>query len=124
MPKLFSTLAERYADRTGGYTRIHKFGRRQGDNAPNAIVSLVDGPRDLKFEMVARTVGRETAQLRAAEGKEDAVEGWEGMNEVTRKSVEQVLKFRGEEGKKALEDRARDFAVSLALFIGLCLLIS
>ena len=53
-PKLFETLATRYADRPGGYTRIHKFGRRPGDNAPHAVLELVDGPRDLKLEMTAR----------------------------------------------------------------------
>lgn len=56
-PKLFETLATRYADRPGGYTRIHKFGHRPGDNAPHAILELVDGPRDLKFEMTARATG-------------------------------------------------------------------
>jgi large subunit ribosomal protein L17 len=57
VPKVFETLATRYADRPGGYTRIHKFGHRQGDNAPHAVLELVDGPRDLKFEMAARAAG-------------------------------------------------------------------
>ena len=112
LPKLFTTLAERYAARTGGYTRVHKFGRRPGDNAPNAIVCLVDGPRDLKFEMVARTVGKETAQSGGVERREEAVDSWEGLEERTRRAVGQVLKYRGDEGKKALQDKARDFAVS------------
>jgi len=56
-PKVFSTLATRYAQRAGGYTRVHKYGHRQGDNAPHAVVELVDGPRDLRFEMAARAAG-------------------------------------------------------------------
>ena len=40
--KLLTTLAERYADRQGGYTRIVKAGFRYGDNAPMAIIELVD----------------------------------------------------------------------------------
>jgi len=40
--KLFDTLAPRYKDRNGGYTRVLKAGFRYGDAAPMAIVELVD----------------------------------------------------------------------------------
>ena len=40
--KLFSTLAERYADRAGGYTRVIKAGIRASDAAPLAVIELVD----------------------------------------------------------------------------------
>lgn len=40
--KLFDTLATRYADRTGGYARVLKAGFRYGDNAPMAVIELVD----------------------------------------------------------------------------------
>ncbi len=42
--KLFDELGPRYAKRPGGYLRILKFGFRQGDNAPMALVELVDRP--------------------------------------------------------------------------------
>ena len=42
--KLFGVLGERYKTRPGGYTRILKFGYRVGDNAPMALVELVDRP--------------------------------------------------------------------------------
>jgi len=42
--KLFSELGPRYATRPGGYLRILKFGYRNGDNAPMALVELVDRP--------------------------------------------------------------------------------
>ncbi len=42
--KLFADLGPRYATRPGGYTRILKFGYRVGDNAPMALVELVDRP--------------------------------------------------------------------------------
>ena len=42
--KLFNELGPRYKTRNGGYLRILKFGFRQGDNAPMALVELVDRP--------------------------------------------------------------------------------
>ncbi|HKE38972.1 MAG TPA: 50S ribosomal protein L17 [Casimicrobiaceae bacterium] len=42
--KLFNELGPRYAKRPGGYLRILKFGFRVGDNAPMALVELVDRP--------------------------------------------------------------------------------
>ena len=42
--KLFSELGPRYRDRPGGYVRILKMGPRPGDNAPMALVQLVDQP--------------------------------------------------------------------------------
>jgi large subunit ribosomal protein L17 len=46
--KLLTTLAERYASRAGGYTRIIKAGFRYGDDAPMAIIELVDRDPDAK----------------------------------------------------------------------------
>jgi large subunit ribosomal protein L17 len=42
LKKLFDVLAERYADRNGGYTRVIKAGIRASDAAPIAIIELVD----------------------------------------------------------------------------------
>ena len=46
--KLFSTIAERYKTRNGGYTRVLKAGFRYGDNAPMAIIELVDRDENAK----------------------------------------------------------------------------
>lgn len=56
--KLFGELAERYAERPGGYVRVLKAGFRTGDAAPMAVIELVDrnpdargqdsGPTDLE----------------------------------------------------------------------------
>ena len=42
--KLFDEIGPRYSARNGGYLRILKFGFRKGDNAPMALVELVDRP--------------------------------------------------------------------------------
>jgi len=40
--KLFTTLGDRYSDRPGGYTRVIRAGFRYGDNAPMAVIELID----------------------------------------------------------------------------------
>ncbi len=46
--KVFSIFSERYKNRNGGYTRIVKIGNRFGDNAPTAIIELVDRDENAK----------------------------------------------------------------------------
>ncbi len=46
--KLFAELGPRYKARNGGYLRILKYGFRQGDNAPMALVELVDRPEPVE----------------------------------------------------------------------------
>jgi large subunit ribosomal protein L17 len=46
--KLFDVFGERYKDRNGGYTRVLKAGFRYGDNAPRAVIELVDRNEDAK----------------------------------------------------------------------------
>ena len=60
------------------------------DQAPSAILELVDGPKDMRFAMTARTIARERG------------EGME-MNEMTRLNMEKVTRYRPN-GKKDLEN--------------------
>ena len=46
--KLFETLGPRYQSRSGGYTRVLKAGFRYGDNAPLAVIELVDRNENAK----------------------------------------------------------------------------
>ena len=54
--KLFDVLGPRYKTRNGGYMRILKFGFRVGDNAPMALVELVDRP-EISAAPIAETTG-------------------------------------------------------------------
>jgi len=63
--KLFDTLAARYAGRPGGYTRIIKTGHRAGDNAPLALLELVDRPESPKEK------GKDAKAAKASKGKKE-----------------------------------------------------
>ena len=63
--KLFGPLAERYKERNGGYTRVVKAGFRYGDNAPMAIIELLDRDPEAKGQE-----DRARAALEAEEGSE------------------------------------------------------
>lgn len=67
--KLFSELAERYKDRKGGYTRVLKAGFRYGDNAPLAVIELVDRNPEAKG-----------AEDRARMEEEEALDGAEAVS--------------------------------------------
>ena len=54
--KLFNELGPRYKTRPGGYTRILKMGFRVGDNAPMALVELVDRPLESEQQVSNETV--------------------------------------------------------------------
>ena len=137
LPKLFGTFARRYADRPGGYTRIHRYGNRFGDNAPNAILELVDNPRDLRYEMTSRTVGWEMLkeELRrkdpidiiqtGVKGIDTAVQseksrkfGEKGLlRPKTRWNLQKVLKFRGPEAIKDFTQKAEEHAVRPSSYV-------
>ncbi len=65
--KLFDSLAERYRDRPGGYTRVLKVGYRHGDAAPVSIIELVD--REVSAAAEKKASGRKAAAAPKAREK-------------------------------------------------------
>ena len=58
--KVFETLSKRYANRKGGYSRVLKAGFRTGDDAPMAVIELVD--RDTNAKLVDKPKKVETSK--------------------------------------------------------------
>ena len=70
--RLFDELGKRFQDRPGGYTRIIKMGRRNGDGAELAIIELVDNPREKEALEAARKRTKGPAKKKGAETKAGA----------------------------------------------------
>jgi len=64
--KLFDVLGPRYQERNGGYTRVLKAGFRYGDNAPLAVIELVDRDVDAKGKDSGPTSDQDAAASEAA----------------------------------------------------------
>lgn len=64
--KLFEVMGDRYKDRSGGYTRVLKAGFRHGDNAPMAVIELVD--RDVEAKGAADKA-RHEAEMEALDAE-------------------------------------------------------
>ncbi|KAI9727109.1 MAG: hypothetical protein M1828_007310 [Chrysothrix sp. TS-e1954] len=90
LPRLFGPLRERYASRPGGYTRVLRVEPRANDQAPTALLELVDGDRDMRFAITAQTVARQR------------VLGLKRATSQTEMNVKKVTRFRPD-GARQLE---------------------
>ena len=90
MDTLFGPLRRRYQNRPGGYTRVLRCEPRPYDNAPQAILELVDGPKDMRFAMTARAIVKEHAEDKP-------------MHNITATNLRKVTRFRpaGEDAMEA-----------------------
>ncbi|CAM1500883.1 Fc.00g100450.m01.CDS01 [Cosmosporella sp. VM-42] len=97
LPKLFGELRNRYITREGGYTRVVRTeSKNEYDQGESAILEFVDGPKDSRFMMTAKTVARDRTL-----GREHTP--------VTKLNIKKVTAFRGEE----------DFETMVQKFLGM-----
>ena len=68
--KVFETLSKRYASRKGGYSRVLKAGFRSGDDAPMAVIELVD--RDMNANKVDKPKKTDTSKQQKEPAKKAA----------------------------------------------------
>jgi large subunit ribosomal protein L17 len=89
--KLFEDMAERYAERAGGYTRIVKLGVRHGDCAPMAILEMMPDERKTAAQPPASSVQEESAKGKkeAAPAEPVAVSEKGGKNKKTEEKGEE-----------------------------------
>lgn len=95
LPKLFGPLRERYENRPGGYTRVLRIEPEKEDQAPSAILELVDGPKDMRFAMTAKTI----ASIRAKGNN---------INDMTAANIQKVTRYRSD-GENELEEMVQKF---------------
>jgi large subunit ribosomal protein L17 len=107
--KLFDTIAARYADRAGGYTRIVKLGHRSGDGAELAVIELLGS--ELSVKKAERAAAEASRKEKSGKKLPETAEGKESDSMAKRvsKKIRGALKGEKEAEKQAIpEERSKE----------------
>lgn len=108
--KLFDTIAPRFKDRQGGYTRIYRMGWRQGDAAPLSLIELVTATPAEEKKKSAVKKAKEALRKVAPKGKAVKKEEERVKEEPTRKGGKEAKAPKGasKKGEKKQEGKVKE----------------